>query len=85
MKPSPIRVIIYFANATTSNPALDRAVSDACRCQAVFLRQYRDNVLIYEVALQQDQTFASFKQTLLAKKDSLGIQAMEQDAMMRHQ
>lgn len=82
---SPIRVIIYFANAATSNPALDEAVSDACRCRAVFLRQYSNNALIYEVALQQNQTVASFKQALLAAGDSLGIQTVEQDALMQHQ
>lgn len=85
MTQSPIRVIIYFAQAATSSPALDAVIADACRCQPIFLRQYNDNALIYQVTLPPADTFASFEKALLTAGIPFGIQIVEQDRVMQHQ
>ena len=82
----PIRVIIYF----NQTPAADRkkvaaVISEACRCHAVFFRRYGRDTLIYEISLPQNYTFASFEKALRAGGMSQGIQAVEQDMLMRHQ
>lgn len=82
----PIRVIIRIAQLPSlDDKRLAAAISDACRCQAVFLRRYDGNAVIYEINLPQSLTFASFERALLASGKSLGIQTVEQDALMRPQ
>lgn len=82
----PIRVIIYFFQSPAAErKPLTAVISAACRCHPVFFRQYGSNALIYEIALPQNHTYASFEKALLAGGTSLGIQAVEQDALMQHQ
>lgn len=82
----PIRAIIYFSHA----PAADRTqlaavISEACRCRPTLFRQYNSNALIYEISLPQGHSFAAFEKALLADGEPVGIQAVEQDALMQHQ
>lgn len=81
----PIRAIIYFQRPTADSKQLSAAISKACRCQPVFFRQYRDEALIYELALPQGQTFVSFEKSLMQNAVQLGIKAVEQDRIMQHQ
>jgi len=82
----PIRVIIYFSHSpATDRKKLTAVISTTCRCHPVFFRQYGSNALIYEIALPQNHSYASFEKALLAGGISLGIQAVEQDALMQHQ
>lgn len=82
----PIRVIIRLAQLPAADDKrLAAAISDACHCHAVFLRQYDSNAVIYEVDLSQGHNFASFERALLAGGEPLGIQTVEQDVMMQHQ
>lgn len=82
----PIRAIIYFSHAPAADgKQLSSVISEVCRCHPVFLRQYNSNALIYEISLPQSRTFASFEKALLAGGVPLGIQAVEQDALMQHQ
>lgn len=82
----PIRAIIYFSQAPAADgKQLAAAISEACHCHPVFFRQYSSNALIYEIDLPQSHTFASFEKALLASGVSLGVQAVEQDVLMRHQ
>jgi len=81
----PIRAIIYFRGPTVENEQLRSAISAACNCQPVFFRRYRADALIYEIALLQDETFATFTKRLMSKSVPLGIEAVEQDRIMRIQ
>ena len=82
----PVRVIIYFSQSPAADDKqLATVISDACLCHPVFLRQYHSNALIYELNLPQNHTFASFEKALLAGGQQLGIQMVEQDALMQHQ
>ena len=82
----PMRVIIYFSRShAADSKQLAAVISEACRCRPVFFRQYGDNALIYELGLPQNNTFSSFEKALLVGGKSLGIQAVEQDALMQHQ
>ena len=82
----PVRVIIYFSHAPAADgKQLAAVISEACRCRPVLFRQYNSNALIYEISLPQTHTFASFEKALLAGGMPLGIQSVEQDALMQHQ
>lgn len=82
----PIRVIIYFSQPPAADSKqLAGAISEACRCHPVFLRQYNNHALIYAISLPQNHTFASFEKALRAGSLSREIQAVEQDLPMRHQ
>lgn len=82
----PVRVIIYFNRApVVDDRQLVVAISEACRCHPVFFRQYGSNAMIYEINLSPNHTFASFEKALRAGSMSQGIQAVEQDVLLRHQ
>ncbi len=83
---SPMRVIVYFSRAPAADSKqLAAVISEACQCHPVLFRQYGDSALIYELGLPQNNTFSSFEKALLVGGKSLGIQAVEQDALMQHQ
>lgn len=83
---SSIRAIIYFSQLpATDDKQLVAAISQACRCQPVFFRQFNSNAKIYEISLPQDSNFALFEKALLESGKSFGIQAVEQDVLMQHQ
>lgn len=75
------RAIISFQRPTVNSSQLSEAIAEACHCQPVFMRQYRDNALMYGVALPQDQSFAAFEKLLRLKAAPLGIKAIEQDTL----
>lgn len=75
------RAIISFQRPTVNSSQLAEAIAEACHCQPVFIRQYRDNALIYGVALPQDQSFADFEKLLRLKAAPFGIKAIEQDTL----
>lgn len=79
------RAIIYFQHAAMDSPQLSAAIADACHCQPVFFRPYGADALIYEVALPQGLAFAAFEKALLQNAGPLGIKAVEEDRIMRHQ
>lgn len=76
-----IRIVIYFQQTTTDSSQLATAIAETCRCQPVFFRQYRDNVLIYIIGLPQDISYAAFANTLLQNAAKLGIRSVEQDVV----
>lgn len=82
---TPIRAIIYFQQSATDNKPLSLAIADACHCQPIFLRSYSADALIYEIALPQGQTFATFETALMRQADQLKIKLIEQDSVMQHQ
>lgn len=80
-----MRVILIF-NSTA--PAPDEAnitalLTEACNCAPHFIRRYLNNGLIYQVTLANDQTFAAFSHSLLAKGLTSGLQSVEQDTLQR--
>ncbi|MFA6921367.1 MAG: hypothetical protein WC216_05950 [Gallionella sp.] len=81
----PIRVIIYFQSPTEDSKQLFAAISEACLCQPVFFRKYSDDALIYEIALPQGSSLASFEKSLMQNAARLGIKLLEQDRVMQHQ
>ena len=82
----PMRVIITFSKLPVADSKqLTVVISEACHCAPVFVRQYTDSALIYEVGLVQTRSFAAFEKSLLLKGASLGIQVVELDALVRHQ
>jgi hypothetical protein len=82
---SPMRVLVYFNQATVATPKLSAAIAEACRCQPHYLQQYRPDTLIYEVSLPQGYEFASFADALMKKGAQLGLRLLEQDRVMQHQ
>lgn len=81
-----VRAIIHFSSSPAADSKqLASVISEACRCHPVFFRQFGTNALIYEISLPGNHSFASFAKTLQAGGVSLGIQAVEQDKLMRHQ
>jgi hypothetical protein len=86
IKQSPVRAIVYFSQLPTAdNKQLVAVISQACRCQPVFVRQFGGNALIYEIILSPKQNFALFEEELLASGMPLGVQSVEQDVLMQHQ
>ncbi len=83
--PQPIRVIIYFQQATKDSKPLLAAIAEACACQPIFLSAYGADALIYEVPLSQSHTFAVFSKALMSQAGRFGIRLVEQDAVMQHQ
>ena len=81
----PIRVVIYFKVPAAEGKQLAAAISEACSCHPVFFRRYDSNALIYEINLPPNHTFASFEKALRAGGMSQGVQAVEQDVLLRHQ
>ena len=82
----PMRVIITFSKLPVAdNKQLTVVISEACHCAPVFVRQYTDSALIYEIGLVQPRSFVDFEKSLLLKGASLGIQVVELDALVRHQ
>lgn len=79
------RAILYFRSAVTDGAAVSAVIGAACRCQAVFVRQYSDKVLIYTVALPQGTSFSSFQSMLMQNAAQSGIELVEQDQLMQHQ
>ncbi len=85
-KQLPVRVIIYFSQASPADgKQLAAVISEACHCSPIFIRPYSSNALIYEIGLPQNHPFALFEKALLAGGVSLGVQAIEQDILMQHQ
>lgn len=81
-----VRVILIF-NATAPAPDdsnLTALLAEACNCAPRFIRRYLNNGLIYQVSLNNDQTFTSFSHSLLAKGLASGIQSVEHDTL-QHQ
>ncbi len=83
--PRPIRIILYFQQPTFENRQLTAVIADACQCEPVFIRSYSGDALIYEVALPQRQTFATFEKSLMRHSGELAIKLIEQDSIMQHQ
>ncbi len=75
----PARVIISFQRPAADSTQVSAAIAQACRCQPVFIRPYLNNALIYEVALPQGLSLATFKNALMADGVALGIQGVEED------
>jgi hypothetical protein len=83
-KQPPARALIFFQHPVLDSSELSGVIAEACRCQPVFFRQYRDNALIYIIALPQGQPFADFEKTLLQKAARFGIKSIEQDTIEHH-
>jgi hypothetical protein len=75
------RAIITFQRPTVNSSQLSEAIAAACHCQPVFIRQYRENALMYGVVLPQDHSFSVFEKLLRLSAASLGIKAIEQDTL----
>ena len=84
-KASPVRVVITFKTLVADNKALSDVISEACHCSTVFIRTYTDNVLIYEITLPKDESFAAFEKRLLELGMSWQIESVERDRRMKHQ
>lgn len=82
---TPIRVIICFQYPISDSAPLSNAISETCRCQLLFLRKYSDDALIYEITPTDASSFAAVAKMLMHHADRLGIKAVEQDRLMRHQ
>lgn len=81
-----IRAIISFSQyPPADNKQFVATLSQACQCEPVFVRQYGNNALIYEINLPQHINFNAFEKSLLAAGKSHGVQSIEQDALMQHQ
>ncbi len=81
-----VRAIIHFSHSPAADSQqLLSVISEACRCHPVFFRQFGNNALIYQISLPENHSFTSFEKALRANGTSLGIQAVEQDKLMRHQ
>lgn len=82
----PVRAIIHFAHSPAADSEqLASVISEACRCHPVFIRQLSNNALIYEISLPENRSFTAFEKALREGGTSEGIQAVEQDKLMRHQ
>jgi len=82
----PIRVIVVLEQAPAVNrQQLTSAIAQACQCQAVFVRLYNGNAVIFQIDLAPGQTFSSFERVLLQSNVSPGIKAVEQDKPMQAQ
>lgn len=79
------RAIISFQLPTSDSPKLNAAIAEACACQPVFVRPFLVSALIYQIALPADISFAAFAKTLMRNADQLGIHAVEEDRVLRHQ
>ena len=79
------RTIIYFRQRAADNRQLSAAISEACRCQSVFLSSYSTDSLIYEIALPPGEKFETFETMLMRDAARLGIRTVEQDRIMQPQ
>ena len=83
---SSSRAIIYFSQLpSTEDYQFIATLSQACQCVPVFIRQYGNNAMIYELSLPQHISFNGFEKSLLEAGKSQGVQAVEQDALMQPQ
>lgn len=83
---SPQRVIINFSKTPLPDEMeIDAVVARACKCLPVFVRQYRDDALIYSISLPLGLDFIGFKRELVASGVALNIFSVERDTQMRPQ
>ena len=85
-KQLPMRVIVSFSDLSlTDKEQVLATISETCHCSPIFIRAYADSALIYEIALSQSQSYASFEKALLMNGMLLGIQAVDRDVPMQYQ
>ena len=86
-KASPIRVIITFDRRlpAVNDQRLLPLLAESCSCTPVFLRQYLENALIYEITLPQDMSYTGFQSVFLQRGAALGVLRIEQDIIMQPQ
>ena len=87
-----VRVILTFSktfiadnNALVADKALAEVISEACYCRAVFIRNYSDSALIYQIKLPNDLSFSAFEKRVLEKGSPWQIESVERDVRMKHQ
>ena len=75
----PMRVIVFVERASpANNQLLTAAIAEACKCQAIFVRNFSSNAFVYQVDLAPGQTFSSLKSALLPGDPSLGLKELIQ-------
>ncbi len=82
----PVRVIVTFDHLPAANDQRPmQLIAEVCGCKPVFVRQFLEHAIIYEITLPSNMSYPGFESMLLTRGAAIGVRAVEQDQRMQIQ